>query len=86
MGSDDSDMNEKIADMTTVTARKSLEEIRADFPVLEREVEGKPLAYLDNGATSQKPLAVIEAMNDYYRRYNSNVHRGVKVSSDPQLT
>lgn len=54
-----------------------VEQIRADFPVLQREVHGKPLVYLDNAATSQKPEAVIQAMGDYYRRYNANIHRGV---------
>ncbi len=61
---------------------KSVEEIRADFPILTRLIDGKPLSYLDNGATSQKPLSVIEAMNEYYRRYNSNVHRGVHKLSE----
>jgi len=51
--------------------------IRNQFPILSREVYGKPLVYFDNAATSQKPLAVIEAIDDYYRRLNSNVHRGV---------
>ncbi|MBI2845100.1 MAG: aminotransferase class V-fold PLP-dependent enzyme, partial [Chloroflexi bacterium] len=51
--------------------------IRKDFPILEREVHGKPLIYLDNAATSQKPNAVIDSLTDYYRRYNANVHRGV---------
>ncbi len=51
--------------------------IRADFPILSRQVHGKPLVYLDNAATSQKPEAVIQAMDDYYRRYNANIHRGV---------
>ena len=51
--------------------------IRADFPILERQVHGKPLVYLDNAATSQKPESVIQAMDDYYRRYNANIHRGV---------
>ena len=50
--------------------------IRADFPVLKRTVHGKPLAYLDNAATSQKPESVIRAMDDYYRTCNANVHRG----------
>src|SRR5439155_7709318 len=54
-----------------------LEEVRYDFPVLRQKVHGKPLVYLDNAATSQKPRVVIEAMNDYYERYNSNVHRGI---------
>lgn len=52
-------------------------EVRQLFPILDQEVNGKPLVYLDSAATSQKPLSVIEALDDYYRRYNSNVHRGV---------
>ncbi|UXR70047.1 cysteine desulfurase [Staphylococcus sp. IVB6246] len=48
-----------------------------DFPILEQKVNGKRLAYLDSTATSQKPKQVIEALDDYYERYNSNVHRGV---------
>lgn len=51
--------------------------IRADFPILKTTVNGKPLVYLDNGATTQKPLAVINAITDYYTFKNSNVHRGV---------
>ncbi|HSR29207.1 MAG TPA: cysteine desulfurase [Anaerolineae bacterium] len=51
--------------------------LRADFPILQRKVHGKPLVYLDNAATSQKPESVIQAMDDYYRRYNANIHRGV---------
>ncbi|MEX1195083.1 MAG: cysteine desulfurase [Dehalococcoidia bacterium] len=51
--------------------------IRKDFPILERKVYGKPLVYLDNAATSQKPRQVIEALVDYYERYNSNIHRAV---------
>jgi cysteine desulfurase/selenocysteine lyase len=51
--------------------------VRADFPILERQVHGKPLVYLDNAATSQKPEAVIGAMSEYYCRYNANIHRGV---------
>ena len=54
-----------------------INQIRADFPVLSRQVHGKQLIYLDNAATSQKPEAVIGAMGDYYRRYNANIHRGV---------
>ncbi|MBX3042225.1 MAG: cysteine desulfurase [Candidatus Kapabacteria bacterium] len=54
-----------------------VEEIRKDFPVLSRIVNGKPLVYLDNAATTQKPNRVIEAMDKYYREYNSNIHRGV---------
>lgn len=52
-------------------------EVRKDFPILSQKVNGKPLVYLDNAATSQKPAAVIEAISTYYREYNSNIHRGV---------
>src|SRR6266568_1275266 len=51
--------------------------IRKDFPILSRQVHGKPLVYLDSTASSQKPLAVIDAMNHYYKNYHANVHRGV---------
>ncbi len=54
-----------------------LERIRADFPILHQQVHGHPLAYLDSTASSQKPALVIDAMNDFYRRTNANVHRGV---------
>jgi cysteine desulfurase / selenocysteine lyase len=54
-----------------------LPKIRADFPILGRKVRGKRLVYLDNAATSQKPKRVIDALVDYYSRYNSNVHRSV---------
>lgn len=52
-------------------------EVRKQFPILDQEVNGHPLVYLDSAATSQKPVQVIEALNEYYRGYNSNVHRGV---------
>ena len=52
-------------------------EIRKQFPILDQEVNGHPLVYLDSAATSQKPQVVIEALEKYYREYNSNVHRGV---------
>lgn len=55
--------------------------IRKDFPILETQVYGKDLVYLDNGATTQKPLAVLEALDAYYTGYNSNVHRGVHLLS-----
>ncbi len=60
----------------------NVEEIRRDFPVLSRKVHGVPLIYLDNAATSQKPMAVIEAMNLFYQRENSNVHRGIHTLSE----
>ena len=55
--------------------------IREDFPILSREVYGKPLVYLDSAATSQKPRSVIQALVDYYEGYNANVHRGVHALS-----
>ena len=51
--------------------------VRADFPILGQQVQGKPLVYLDNGATAQKPRAVIDALSHYYTDQNANVHRGV---------
>ncbi|MDP2624496.1 MAG: cysteine desulfurase [Actinomycetota bacterium] len=53
-----------------------LSHLRKDFPILEREMNGKPLVYLDSAATSQKPVQVLDAVDDYYRRLNANVHRG----------
>ena len=54
-----------------------VEKIRTDFPILQREVNGKPLVYFDNAATSQTPQIVIDAIVDYYTNYNANIHRGV---------
>lgn len=54
-----------------------LEKIRADFPILSREIEGKPLVYLDSGATAQKPACVIDSVSKFYREENANIHRGV---------
>ena len=56
--------------------------VRADFPILSTEVRGKPLTFLDNGATSQKPTSVIEAIDRYYRTENSNIHRGLHYLSE----
>jgi len=53
-----------------------LSRLRADFPLLQQEMNGRPLVYLDSAATTQKPTAVLDAMDAYYRRYNANVHRG----------
>ena len=58
-----------------------IEHIRKQFPVLHQEVNGKPLVYFDNGATSQKPKTVIDSISQYYLEYNSNVHRGVHTLS-----
>lgn len=54
-----------------------IETIRKDFPILSRQINGKPLIYLDNAATSQKPKQVIKAVSEYYRHHNANVHRGI---------
>jgi cysteine desulfurase / selenocysteine lyase len=59
-----------------------VEKIRRDFPILQQSVHGRPLVYLDNAATTQKPLAVIEAIEHYYRHDNSNIHRGVHALSE----
>ncbi len=59
--------------VTTINVSK----IREDFPILKRQVNGKPLIYFDNAATSQKPTAVIETIDKYYREYNANIHRGI---------
>ena len=54
-----------------------IQAIRNEFPVLDQEVNGKPLAYFDNAATTQKPIQVINALDEYYRGYNANIHRGI---------
>ena len=59
------------------TAPYDVERLRQDFPILHQQVHGRPLVYLDNAATSQKPLAVLSAMQTYYSHDNSNIHRGV---------
>lgn len=56
--------------------------VRRDFPILAQKINGKPLVWLDNAATTQKPLVVIDALTRYYREYNSNVHRGVHTLAD----
>ena len=66
----------------TFTPTKTLaDKVRADFPILHQEVNGKPLVYLDNAATSQKPLFVLNILRDYYEQYNANVHRGAHTLS-----
>lgn len=66
----------------TLTQEKTLAaRVRADFPILNQEIHGKPLVYLDNAASSQKPLAVLDALQHYYRNDNANVHRGVHTLS-----
>ena len=66
----------------TSAAAFDVETIRRDFPILSIQVHGKPLVYLDNAATTQKPLAVLDAIDRYYRQENANVHRGVHALSE----
>jgi len=68
-----------------VAGRRSIfdvEKVRREFPILHQKVNGKPLVYLDNAATSQKPESVLRALDKYYREYNSNIHRGVHYLSE----
>lgn len=60
---------------------KTIQDIRTDFPILDRKINGKPLVYFDNGATSQKPKIVIDSIVEYYSSYNANIHRGVHTLS-----
>jgi cysteine desulfurase/selenocysteine lyase len=76
-------MNNPVAEkLATGIDSIDINAIRADFPVLDQNVNGKPLVYLDNAATTQKPRQVIDTLDEYYRRYNSNIHRGVHSLSE----
>ena len=66
----------------TAPPQFDVEAVRRDFPILSQQVNGKPLVYLDNGASSQRPEAVLEAMDRYYRQIHSNVHRGAHTLGD----
>src|SRR6267378_7221151 len=68
-----------IAEATTRKLRKKTNwaALRTDFPILDQNVHGQPLIYLDNAATTQKPRAVLDALRNYYERDNANVHRGI---------
>lgn len=67
--------------MTLIQERTLAEIVRADFPILHQEIHGKPLVYLDSAATSQKPIAVLNTLRDYYGQDNANVHRGAHTLS-----
>jgi cysteine desulfurase / selenocysteine lyase len=67
--------------MTVLQTLSLADKVRNDFPILTQKVHDQPLVYLDSAATSQKPQVVIDALSDYYQRYNSNVHRGVHTLS-----
>ncbi|MCT4655237.1 MAG: cysteine desulfurase [Cohaesibacter sp.] len=77
-------MNDQSTDMTALASLSDydVEKIRADFPILSREVYGKPLVYLDNGASAQKPQAVIDAITECYSNEYANVHRGLHYLSN----
>ena len=70
------------AELSMTAATFDVERIRQDFPILHQDVNGHPLVYLDNAATTQKPKVVIDAIVDYYSGYNANVHRGAHSLSD----
>ena len=70
-----------MTDKTTIKAQLDVAAIRKDFPILNREVNGRPLVYLDNAATSQTPNQVVNTIVDYYHGYNANIHRGVHTLS-----
>src|SRR6058998_4056463 len=63
-----------------------IEKVREDFPILKRKINGKPIVYLDNAATSQKPRQVIETIERYYEEYNANIHRGIYSISEEATT
>src|SRR5439155_18138918 len=64
-------------EVTDVAGTLSTLDVRADFPMLSRQIDGRPIVYLDSAATSQKPSAVLDAMDDLYRSHNASIHRGV---------
>jgi len=67
--------------MSAILSSQEIKNIRADFPLLAQKIYGQPLVYFDNAATTQKPTAVLDTLEKYYREYNSNVHRGVHLLS-----
>lgn len=79
-------MNQALELPMETLGQRPLMDVRKDFPILQESVRGKPLVYLDNAATTQKPQAVLDALSDYYRATNSNVHRGVHLLSERATT
>jgi cysteine desulfurase / selenocysteine lyase len=76
----------KTADAPLASGKFDVARVREDFPILKQKIHGKPLVYFDNGATSQKPQAVIDALARYYSAENSNIHRGVHALSEQATT
>jgi cysteine desulfurase / selenocysteine lyase len=72
--------------LSTRSAAWDVERVRRDFPILDQQVHGQPLAYLDNAATTQKPRVVVETVDHYYRHDNANVHRGVHALAERATT
>jgi cysteine desulfurase / selenocysteine lyase len=70
-------INYDLLDLKKLVKEYNIQTIRKDFPILHQEVHGKPLVYLDNAATTQKPKLVIDALTQYYSSYNANIHRGI---------
>src|SRR6188768_3401314 len=66
-----------MAILTTTPSALDADRIKTDFPILDQEINGHRLVYLDSASTSQKPRVVIDTVADYYREYNANVHRGI---------
>ena len=64
----------------------NIQKIRAEFPILKKEINGKKLIYFDNGATTQKPRLVLDAINEFYTNKNANIHRGVHYLSQLATT
>ena len=71
-----------VSEAKTAPPQFDVEAVRRDFPILSQQVNGKPLIYLDNAASSQRPEAVLQAMDRYYREMHSNVHRGAHTLGD----
>ena len=79
-------MNDLSMAKTAPQAGFDVDSVRRDFPILSQQINGKPLVYLDNGASAQKPVAVLDAMDRYYREMHSNVHRGAHTLGDRATT
>ena len=76
-------VKEKLSEQGELQARTfDVRKIREDFPILKQKMHGKPLVYLDNAATSQKPQVVIDSLVHYYTQDNANIHRGVYLLSE----
>lgn len=75
-------LQEMLPPLTEIASNFDVERIRREFPILHQQVHGKPLVYLDNAASAQKPRAVIDAIAECYQGYYANIHRGVHTLSE----